>query len=233
GSPGPRAIGAREVPADLARPGGPPFDRNGDAGDGEHLVGEVADGRLVPAADVQDFPAAFALRCRDDRATEGVDVEEIARLGPVAVDHERLAREDALEEHGDDAALQVRVRTVDVGEAQRDGGDAVRAVVGRAVALARELARPVRGQRMRRHALVYGRDGVPEDRAAGGCRDEPLEAAAPTKPAPPVTSQLTGREGQGPRRVRPPEVPHPWWRPSRTWPHRVGCASRASRRGAG
>src|SRR5439155_14741157 len=58
-------------------------------------------------------------------------------------------------------------------------GDGVRAVVGRAVALARELARPVRRQGTRRHALVYGRDRVPEDRAAGGREDEPPEAAAP------------------------------------------------------
>src|SRR5947209_4303088 len=70
---GPRAIDAREVPADLARPRGPPFDRDGDAGDGEHPIGEVADGRLVSAADVQDFPAAFALRRRDDRPTDAVD----------------------------------------------------------------------------------------------------------------------------------------------------------------
>ena len=81
---------------------------------------KLGDGRLGPGADVEDVAAAAA--GEEERPDDVVDVDEVARDGPVAEDRRRLARREALEEDRDHTALERRrlPRPVHVGEAQHD-----------------------------------------------------------------------------------------------------------------
>ena len=69
----------------------------------------------------------------EHRATQIVDVEEVAGLATVAVDHERFAIHDPLHEVRDDAALVVAERPVHVREPQSGGREPVRTGERRAV----------------------------------------------------------------------------------------------------
>jgi hypothetical protein len=105
-----------------------------------------------------------------------VHEDEVAGLVAVAVDLQYLAVHRPLDEPRDHAVLVPRERPVDVAEAQHDGLDAEGLEVRRAVALAGKLARPVRGDRVGDHLLVYRRLRFAYDGPAAGGENETSDA---------------------------------------------------------
>ena len=89
-----------------------------------------------------------------------VDVGEVSRLQPVAVDGRRPPREGGREEVGDDGRV-LRTRVLagpeHVEVAQRDGFKAVQCMEDPAVILTRQLADRIGRQWLRRHGLDLGK----------------------------------------------------------------------------
>ena len=123
-------------------------------------------------------PGHVALQGQPQAGGDVVDVGVVARRRPVAVDHHRLAAVDGLEEHVHGALLPGAPRAVHVGEPKRDRAQAVALGERVRVALASELARPVRRDRLGQRALVDGRRGVADERASGRCLHGPLHPGA-------------------------------------------------------
>ena len=128
------------------------------------LLGDLEDGRLDAGPDVE---RAVDVRApgREQRRDRVVDEEEVARLGPVAVDRRPPAVDQPVAEDRHDARLAERAlaRAVDVREPQRDGAQPVEVAVQRHVALGAELALAVRGVGPHRRVLGQ-REGVQADR---------------------------------------------------------------------
>ena len=183
--------GAGDVALDLAAARRAVLDRHARAGRGEHEPRELADRRLPPGGEVHGAPGVRRVERGQDPGADVVDVEEVARRAPVAVEHERLAAQRAGDEPRHGTALVRRARAVDVREAQRDRRQPVGAAEGVAVALAGQLARAVRADRPRHARLVDGRRRVADQRSAGRREDEAAGAG--------VLRAL--QHGQGPARV--------------------------------
>src|SRR5207244_7520629 len=100
---------------------------------------QVEDARCDPRPDVVD--AGARLRRTEERGRDVAHVDEVAHLGSVSVDLGGLAAREAVEEDGDNAALERRTlaRPVDVRRAERDVTRAVQAVPAGEVLLPGEL----------------------------------------------------------------------------------------------
>ena len=141
---------------------------------------EIHDARLAPGTDVVD--AAVLAECRRGRASHVADVHVVARLQAVPEDVGLLASGEGTEEDRDHACLPVRVlaRAVDIPVAERDVLRPVQTVVRGQVLLARELGRPVRGDRLTGRGLRGGNGALTVDRAARGAEHDLRVVAART-----------------------------------------------------
>ena len=133
---------------------------------------QVGDRRLDARADVEH--ATRAADRGEQRAHDVVDVDEVARDRPVAVDRRRLACGEPLEEDRDHAALERRrlARAVDVREPQRDVARAEDPVPAFDVHLGRPFREPVRRHGSQGGALACRRLDLAVDRPARRCEHE-------------------------------------------------------------
>ena len=101
-------------------------------------------------------------------------MDEVAHLGAVPENRARLSAREAVEEDGDDAALELRdlARAVDVREAENDVARPVEPVPAGDVLLARELRDGVRGERQPGVILRGGLVALAVDRAAARGEDD-------------------------------------------------------------
>src|SRR5829696_1971357 len=144
---------------------------------GEKFIRKFLDGRFGARGDLEDFAAdAFRGGREADGTDQVVHEDEVAGLGAVAVDLQHLAVHRPFDEPRYHAVLVAGKGTVDVAEAQRDGTDAEGMEVRRAVALTRELARPVRGDRVGDHLLVYRGLRLPYNRPPARSEHEATHA---------------------------------------------------------
>ena len=84
---------------------------------------EAIDAVRIRAADVEDLPGNGRSRRRHERIHDVGDEGEVAGLGPVADDGQRLPVEFLGEKHAKDRTVgagRPRARTVDVEQAERD-----------------------------------------------------------------------------------------------------------------
>src|SRR3712207_5907546 len=140
---------------------------------GDQLVRKLPDGRLGVRGDLERLAAdAFGGDGELYRPYKVADVDVVAGLGAVAVDLEHLAVRGALDEPGDDAVLVAGEGPVDVAEAEGHRPYVEGLKVGRAVALAGQLARAVGGHGMRGHLLVDGGLYLPDHRPPARGEDE-------------------------------------------------------------
>src|SRR5215212_7765074 len=99
--------------------------------DGEQSVNQFLHGGLGAGGDLEDLaPHALDGGREPHGSYEVANVDEVARLGAVAVDLEHLVARRPLYEPRDDAVLVPRERPVDVPEAQNHRVYAEGAVVG-------------------------------------------------------------------------------------------------------
>ena len=84
----------------------------------EDRVGELVDGRLLTAPDIENCSQSVrCIQCMHPRVDDVVDEDEVPRLQPVPVNGDRLATEDVADEDREDALVRVRdalARTEDV-----------------------------------------------------------------------------------------------------------------------
>src|SRR5438445_12658510 len=135
------------------------------AGQSANAIPQVVDAHAVAAADVEHL-AGHVGRGRAGgeqvRVHDVRDVDEVAGLGPVAVDRGRLARErrgDEARYDGGVLRLRVLARADAIEVAQDHGLEAVRRMAGEVVPFARELGRGIRAERMRDMVLAVGQYG--------------------------------------------------------------------------
>jgi hypothetical protein len=147
---------------------------------GKKPVCQLLHRRLGAGGDLEDLAAHVLDGGREQHGSdEVVHEDEIAGLGAVAVYLQRFSLHGPLDEACDDAVLVAREGSVDVPKAQRDGLYAEGVEVCRAIALARQLARPVGCDGMRGHLFVDGRLGLANDGPAARGEDKASDAGVP------------------------------------------------------
>ena len=176
-----RPVVGGEVAAHLAGPLGPVLDRVvGDSGRLAAQVGQFPGRGLDAGRGVQHGAARDVLLQPELEGTgDVVHVHVVAGRRPVAVDDQRHAGVERLEEDIEHAALASAPGPVHIAEPDGDGTDPVGLGEGVRVPLAGQLARPVRGDRLGQRLLVDGRRGVSDQRPAGRGQHHPLDARPP------------------------------------------------------
>ena len=122
------------------------------------MLGQVADARLHAAADIDHQPVNGGGRCGGyHRVDDVVDVDEVARLGPLAMDDERSAAGRLAQEVRHDRRVgggERLTRPIGVEHAQDDGLDVPQGADGADVVLGGELGDGVGGTGIRRGLLA-------------------------------------------------------------------------------